>query len=148
MTLVFATSITTGAVGSLIFDPRKAWDFALWYAAIQAITSYFCSGVVKLFSADWRSGRALTYFLDGGLYGPLRPNSTFRRFPVARLCSWAFILWECAFPFVLLARDLAILWCCIAAVFHLLVFIFFSLNRFFWAWVAMFPAIIYCSGRL
>jgi hypothetical protein len=35
----------------------------------------------------------------------------------------------------------------VAAVFHLLVFRFFGLNRFVWAWCASFPAIIYCSGQ-
>jgi hypothetical protein len=37
--------------------------------------------------------------------------------------------------------------CAVAALFHFLVFWFFGLNRFFWAWVASFPAIIWCAGQ-
>jgi hypothetical protein len=29
-----------------------------------------------------------------------------------------------------------------------LVFWFFGLNRFFWAWVASFPAIVWCAGQV
>jgi hypothetical protein len=29
--------------------------------------------------------------------------------------------------------------------FHFLVYWYFGLNRFFWAWLASFPAVIYCA---
>jgi hypothetical protein len=35
--------------------------------------------------------------------------------------------------------------CILASIFHFLVFWYFGLNRFFWAWVTCFPAVIYCS---
>jgi hypothetical protein len=37
-------------------------------------------------------------------------------------------------------------YCAIALVFHLLVFVFFGLNRFVWAWVVSFPALLYWAG--
>ncbi|UUZ62889.1 hypothetical protein LP417_24100 [Polaromonas sp. P1-6] len=36
--------------------------------------------------------------------------------------------------------------CAVAAVFHFLVFWFFGLNRFFWAWISTFPAVLYCAA--
>lgn len=147
MTLVFATGLLIGNFAAPFVGSELAWKAALWYVCIHALTSYFISGAIKLFAARWRDGRALTHFLDGGLYGPLRADSVFRRRPVAIACSWAFILWECAFPFALTGPAWASVWCAVAGAFHLLVFRYFGLNRFFWAWVTSFPAIIYCSGQ-
>lgn len=147
MSLVFATALMIGNLSAPFIGPRSAWTAALWYACIHTLTSYLVSGVVKLLPANWREGRALTWFLDGGLYGPLAAGSIYRRPIVAIGCSWAFILWECAALLVLVDQRLAVVWCTVAAVFHLLVFRHFGLNRFFWAWVAMFPAIIHCAGR-
>lgn len=147
MTLVFATSLMVANVAALFLDTDSAWTVALWYACIHSLTSYLASGTTKLLSKSWRNGRALTYFLDGGIYGPLPARSVYRQPLAAIACSWAFILWECTAPVVLLDQQLAFIWCGIAAVFHLLVFRYFGLNRFFWAWVTMFPAIVYCAGR-
>ena len=46
----------------------------------------------------------------------------------------------------LLDVRLAMLWCSVAALFHFLVFWFLGLNRFFWAWISCFPAVIYCAS--
>lgn len=147
MTLVFTTALLIGNLAAPVVGEALAWKAALWYACIQALTSYFISGAIKLFSARWRNGTALTHFLDGGLYGPLPDDSPFRRASVAIVCSWAFILWEFAFPIALIDDQIALLWCMVAGFFHLLVFRYFGLNRFFWAWVTMFPAIIHCAGQ-
>jgi hypothetical protein len=109
------------------------------------VTSYFISGAIKLFSRERRNGIALPYFLDGGIYGPLAADSVFRHRFVAIACSWGFILWECAVPMVFLGPLFALVFCAIALVFHLLVFAFFGLNRFVWAWLVSFPAMIYCA---
>lgn len=147
MTLVFATALLIGNLAAPFLGEALAWKAALWYGCIQAVTSYFISGAIKLFSVRWRNGSALTHFLDGGIYGPLPAHSLFRRPIVSIVCSWAFILWEFAFPLALIDGQRALLWCAVAGGFHLLVFRYFGLNRFFWAWVTMFPAIIHCTGQ-
>jgi hypothetical protein len=63
------------------------------------------------------------------------------------LCSWGFILWECAVPVALVGPGFALAFCAVALVFHLLVFRFFGLNRFVWAWLVSFPAMMYWAGR-
>jgi len=70
------------------------------------------------------------------LYGPLQADSVFRRPVVAWVCSWAFILWEGLFPLVLVFPDWTFVFVGVALLFHFLVFWFFGLNRFFWAWAA------------
>jgi hypothetical protein len=46
----------------------------------------------------------------------------------------------------LLDLRLAMIWCAGATLFHFLVFWFLGLNRFFWAWVSSFPAVLYCAS--
>ena len=147
MTIVVLTGLLVSQLAQLFVAPALAWKAGLWYIAIHAITSYFISGAIKLMQREWRDGRILVHFLDGGLYGPLPADSVFRLRPVAILASWSFIVWECLFPAALAGPVWAVVWCAVAAVFHLLVFRFFGLNRFFWAWSASFPAIVYCAGQ-
>ena len=49
-------------------------------------------------------------------------------------------------PLALLDVRLAAVFCAVAAVFHFMVFWYFGLNRFFWAWLATFPAILYAAS--
>jgi hypothetical protein len=106
----------------LFTDPASAWHVALWYVTVQSLSAYFVSGWIKLMRPEWRSGRALTVFLDNAVYGPLPANSIYHRPRLAMLCSWSFTLWEGLFPLALLDVRLAAMFCAIAAVFHFLVF--------------------------
>jgi hypothetical protein len=106
------------------------------------------SGSVKLLKREWRDGRAMTIFLNAAIHGPLKPNHWLRKPWVAMISSWSFILWESAAPLALLDARLAMVFCTIAALFHFLVFWYFGLNRFFWAWLATFPAIVWCAGQI
>jgi len=145
MTLVGLTGLLIAHAWGAWAGMEAGWRAGLWYVALQSITSYFVSGWVKFLRPEWRSGEALPMFLDTGVYGPLPPNSVFRRPAVARLASWSFTLWEGCAPLALLDLRIAALFCAVAAVFHFLVFWFFGLNRFFWAWVATFPALMYAA---
>ena len=148
MTLVTVTGLLIGTCTSSFVDQVTAWSAAFWYVTIHSVSSYFMSGAVKLLNQHWRRGSALTHFLDGGLYGPLRKRSLFKNPLIAKGASWTFIMWEISFPSVLFDVDLATIYCVVAFIFHLLVFRFFGLNRFLWAWAATFPAILCCAGRL
>jgi hypothetical protein len=150
MTLVVLLGLFIAAGVNLLsapnLNPALGWRAGFAFIALQAISSYFLSGSVKLLRPEWRNGRALTLFLNEAVRGPLTPGHWLRQAGLARLGSWAFILWECAFPLALLQAEWALLFCLVAAVFHFLVFWFFGLNRFFWAWLATFPAIIWCAA--
>lgn len=148
MTLVVLMGIAVGALATPWVGAALAWKAGLWVISIQALSSYFLSGTVKLRYAGWRDGRALPALLDGGIYGPLAPHSPLRHRQVAMTCSWAFILWEAAFPLAMIDPGITTLWCVIGAVFHFLVWWFFGLNRFFWAWLATFPALIGCASMI
>lgn len=147
MTLVTLTGLLMAHGVGAFTTPELGWRAGLWYVALQSITSYFVSGWVKLLHPLWRNGRALPQFLDTGIHGPLHSGSVFRRPWVARAVSWTFTVWEGLMPLALLEPRLALLLCSVAGAFHFLVFRFFGLNRFFWAWLVSFPAIVYCAGN-
>ena len=147
MTLVLLTGLLISHVVGALGNVQLGWQAGFWYIAIQAITSYFMSGAVKLLRPEWRNGSAMTIFLNGAIYGPLSATHPLRNKWLALLGSWGFIVWEILFPFSLLDPRLAAVFCDVAALFHFLVFWFFGLNRFFWAWLCSFPAIIWCSAQ-
>lgn len=146
MTLVALSGLLIAHGVGHFTDSETGWRAGFWYISLHTISSYFVSGWVKLLRPEWRSGRAMTLFLDTGVYGPLPERSLLRHPFVARLGAWSFTVWEGCFPLALINVRLAWLFCSVAALFHLLVFRFFGLNRFFWAWLSTFPAVIYCAG--
>ena len=141
MTLVVVTGLLIGHAATPWVGATMAWRSGLGYIAVHTLTSYFLSGVVKLRYRGWRTGRALTSLLEGGLHGPLHRSSVFRGKRVACVLSWVFILWECSVPIVICGPRWALAWCAVAPVFHFMVYWHFGLNRFFWAWCAALPAL-------
>lgn len=148
MTLITATGLLIAQVVQAFTDAQTGWSAGLGYIAIQTLSSYFVSGWVKLKRPEWRNGQALPVFLNSGLYGPLKSDSVFRRPVVALVCSWAFILWEGLFPLVLVFPSWTFGVVGVALLFHFLVFWFFGLNRFFWAWAANLGSIFFLSQYL
>ena len=148
MTLVVLTGLLISQWVGFFENSELGWRACFWYITIQSMTSYFVSGAVKLLRPEWRNGSAMTIFLNAAIHGPLHAGHVLRKPLLSTLGSWTFILWECAAPLALFDTRLAVVFCCIAAIFHFLVFWFFGLNRFFWAWVASFPAIVWCAGQI
>jgi hypothetical protein len=142
MTLVALSALLLSDVLRPWWGTESAWRAAMWWVSLQLVTSYFMSGWVKLKNAGWRQGLTLPVFLDTGIYGPLPEGSLFRRPMLAAGLSWAFILWEGLFVLVYLDVRLAWVACAIGTVFHFLVYWYFGLNRFFWAWLTTYPALL------
>ena len=148
MTIVVLSGLLIAMLVGASGDSELGWRAGMIYIAIHAASSYFISGGIKLLNPEWRSGEALALFLDGGIYGPLSRLSLYWLRPVAMLCSWAFILWDCLVPLAFFDAELAVIYCAVAGLFHFLVFWYFGLNRFVFAWLASFPAIIYVASQL
>ena len=148
MTLVVLTGLLIAQIVGHFDNAELGWRACFWYITIQSITSYFVSGAIKLLQAEWRDGSAMTIFLNAAIHGPLDQQHWLRQPWLSAIGCWTFILWESAAQLALLHTGLAVAYCFIAALFHFLVFWFFGLKRFFWAWLASFPAIIWCAGQL
>jgi hypothetical protein len=124
-------------------------ELAFGYLGAQLTLSYVISGGVKIVNSDWRSGRALADVFQFSAYPvseSLRRLADRPRLLLAM--SWAVMLFELAFPLTLLWKPALIAGLAVAATFHLANACLFGLNRFFWTWLAVYPAILWLQARL
>ena len=121
---------------------------ALGYAAAQLVLSYAIAGWAKLRDPQWRTGTALYVLVRLPQYGVPPRLVTALTSRAARPASFAMLAFECAFPLALVDARVCIVALAIAALFHLTNAIVFGLNRFLWAWLAAFPALLFWVERL
>ncbi len=143
MTIVVLSALSAAA----LFPANTAVALgAVYYIVFQLLASYFISGAVKLRSAEWRSGDALRAFVASGTYGSFAPlESALGSRPCRLVLAWGTILFECTAPAALLSADSCLVYLLIAVSFHLANVYLLGLNRFFWAWMAAWPALYWCS---
>lgn len=132
------------------FLPEERWrEIAFGYLGAQLLLSYFISGWVKVLNPDWRNGRALQ---DVFLFSAYPVAENLRRLAerprLLFVASWSVMLLELAFPFALLSQPILIAALILTALFHLANACLFGLNRFFWTWIAVYPAILWLQGRI
>ncbi len=116
-----------------------------WIAA-QSVLSYFLAGWVKLRNPSWRNGTALCSLLQSeGPYVIWQPARALGRSPATcAVASWLLIGFEMLFPLVLvLPAPAAAVLLAVGFSFHLGNALLLGLNRFVWAWVATYPALLY-----
>lgn len=130
--------------------PSQYWqEYIFGYLALQLVLSYFIAGWSKVVNPEWRTGQALqdvfqfsAYPMSESLRGwANRPKLLF-------LMSWSVILFELFFPFTLVTSTTLMVGLTIAALFHLANAHIFGLNRFFWIWLAAYPALLWLQHRL
>ncbi len=128
---------------------ETAREIAFGYLGAQLGLSYFIAGWVKIMNPDWRRGQALREVFAFSNY-PV--SEALRRWAdrprVLLALSWAVMLFEIGFPLTLLSHASLVVGLTVAAAFHLANACLFGLNRFFWTWLAVYPALIWLQGRL
>lgn len=122
---------------------EPATFFALGYLAVQLVASYFLAGIAKLRQKNWRTGQALKNILNASFYSV--PESA-KNYVPPRVLSWVTISFEVLFPLALLNTTSAMVFIAIAILFHFGNFWVLGLNRFVFAWIAAYPAMIWLSG--
>lgn len=122
---------------------------ALGYAAAQLVLSYFIAGVAKLADPAWRRGTALPIVVRLPQYqvAPAAQALLSRRL-IAGLAGWSMLAFECGFPLALADRAVCLALLAFGAAFHLINAVVFGLNRFLWAWLAAYPALVFWVARL
>lgn len=135
---------------SLLLPKESSWtQFTFMFLTVQILFSYFIGGLVKIKNPNWRSGRALAaifqtpQFATPTLIQKLASNSS------ALLgLSWLIMLWEISFPFLIYYSQH--LWFVLAfgLLFHSANALIFGLNRFFWAWLPIYPLIMILAQNL
>ncbi|MBU1374371.1 MAG: HTTM domain-containing protein [Alphaproteobacteria bacterium] len=130
--------------------PSQAWrEVVFGYLGLQLVLSYLIAGGVKIVNPDWRSGRALRDVFQFSAYPVSEHLRRWADRPRAMLAmSWAVMLFELAFPLTLLSQPVLVVGLVVAATFHLANACLFGLNRFFWTWLAVYPAILWLQDRL
>ncbi|MFZ5890034.1 MAG: HTTM domain-containing protein [Myxococcota bacterium] len=129
----------------------QAWPLAvaacLVYIAAQLTLSYFIAGVAKLREPRWRDGTALTTFCGDARFGaPTWVRRVLSVPAIARILASGVLLFECCFPLALAGSRAALFFTAVGAVFHLMNSVVFGLNRFFFAWLAAYPALLFASS--
>ena len=118
----------------------------LWYISLQVTSSYFLAGLYKIKEQKWRLGTSIYGFASS-------PNYKTPSFIVekskdpnwAKAMAWSVMIFELSFPLVFTFPLLTNFFLLAGVVFHLVNFLAFGLNRFFWVWCASYPALWYCS---
>ncbi len=123
-------------------------EYAFGYLALQLVLSYFVSGWVKIVNREWRQGTALRdVFLFSTYPVSERTRGWVNHPQLLWVMSWAVMLFEIFFPLCLVSHVSLYIGLAIAALFHLANALLFGLNRFFWAWLAAYPSIIWFQAR-
>lgn len=145
MGLLALWCLTTGT----LLPGEKGREIAFGYLGAQLVLSYFIAGWVKVLNPDWRRGQALRQVFAFSAY-PVSENlrGWAQRPGVMLAMSWAVMGFELVFPLTLFWRPALEVALVVAAVFHLANACLFGLNRFFWTWLAAYPAILWLQGRV
>ena len=124
-------------------------EAAFGYLAVQVILSYCIAGWVKIANPQWRSGAALQDVFRFSAYPVSESLRVWADRPrMLLLMSWSVMLFELLFPLILLTQATLITGLIIAAIFHLANACLFGLNRFFWAWIAAYPSLLWLQERI
>lgn len=119
------------------------------YLGLQLLLSYVISGWVKVINPDWRAGLALQHVFQFSAYPVSEGLRRWADRPrLLMIMSWAVMGFELAFPLTLLSPVSLAVGLVIAGGFHLANACLFGLNRFFWTWLAVYPALVWLQARL
>ena len=141
MAKVVLAGVATANIG---FGSPMVVMWASAFIAAHACLAYGASGVAKVVSPSWRSGRALAGIVATRSFGDRRASAVLVGHPGwSRLLAWMAIAWECAVPLALLAPSWLLAALLVAGVlFHSIAARVMGLNTFFWSFVATYPAIV------
>jgi hypothetical protein len=130
---------------TLLADTPVVAGYCVYFLTVQLCLAYFAAGFHKLRSPAWRNGSALPGILSTRVFGcPALAFWLERRRWVARWLSLAVIVWEVSFPVVLVGPpDLVLSYLASGVLFHLSTALAMGLNKFIWAFFALYPAAIY-----
>lgn len=146
MTLIVLAAAFCGQL-----DPTGVAGWAaVSFLAAEVCLAYWVSGSFKLYSPIWRSGRALSWIARTKAYGHRSFSSLINRYPFAAQASaYAIITFECGFVVsVISPRPILVVFLVGGVLFHIACSLIMGLNRFLWAFVATYPAVILINERL
>lgn len=147
MTLILFVAI---AIPRLLPGDVHVARASLWFIAAQGCLAYLVAGIAKVISPIWRSGEAVRRILGTRTYGTKVSASLLSgRGGVCAALSWSLMIFECAFPLALAFGKAGFLvFAALGILFHVTNAVIMGLNTFVWAFVATYPAILFCAVSL
>ncbi|XGC80636.1 hypothetical protein ACES2L_15015 [Bdellovibrio bacteriovorus] len=142
--------VLTGLLISL-FATNELWQkLGMIYISIHLIFSYFKAGYKKILKLEWRTGKALSIFLNQSVFPDMKAFSIWLKSAplLSLLLSWLVLAFEVASPLVIINPSWVYFYAGAAIVFHFINYLTFGLNRFFWVWLSAWPAVIYSVNLL
>lgn len=142
-----STIVAAGLLIAALPQSSGAWRIiGLGFIAAESSLCYFSSGVAKVLSPSWRSGLALYGIVRTGTFGHRAVALQLRnRRSLNLVLCWTVILFELAFPLVLLVPSRVMILVLVAgAAFHITNAFVMGLNTFCWSFLATYPALWYC----
>jgi hypothetical protein len=130
--------------------PESAWRWAgVIFISAQATLAYMVSGVAKLVSMDWRSGKALPAILATEIYGQPRLLRYMHWSGIFFVGSWSILLWETSFiGYWATPMPWAMAWLAAGLAFHIATAVVMGLNTFLLAFIAAYPILVLCHELL
>lgn len=123
---------------------------SFWFIALLVCLSYLTTGISKLGYRNWRKGEGFKDIVTSIEFVPVKKINTFfeQHKVLTRLMNWLIILFECTFPVMLFAGQI-VFWCflVIGIFFHVAIAFGFRTGKFFWVWMATYPALIFIAQR-
>lgn len=142
---MFVILLTALLINSLGNASDTVTIAAAWYITFHTCSSYFLAGVAKLKNPHWRNGSLLPLLFDTSIYDVKSIQKTMLNPMISTIVSWVIVLFEVSFPLAILKPQIATFYIATGMLFHLSNIYLFGLSRFFWVWVATYPALYYCS---
>ncbi|RKH45852.1 hypothetical protein D7X55_25110 [Corallococcus sp. AB049A] len=129
-------------------NPRVR-DAGLAFIALQGCLAYFTTGVWKALGPQWRDGQAVFLVFNTRAHGTRPVAAMLARQPwLTRLLSWSVVGVEALFPLALVGGPtVALVFLAWGVVFHATNSLVMGLNPFFFAFVATYPAILFCAAH-
>ena len=141
-------------IGALLLRSLLPTDIvtlaALWFIGLQVCLSYLTAGVSKLMNVNWRNGNGFKRVATSYELTPIKKVNVFfeKNSTLSRVINWLVILFECAFPVVTFVGHDMIWWFLIGGIIlHAAIAIGLRLGKFFWIWIATYPALIFITQR-
>jgi hypothetical protein len=140
MTFVVLVACLLGRIGG---DPA-ATRAAVSFLAAELALSYLAAGAYKAASPYWQSGSAFAMLVHTRMYGQPTAARVVARHPaIGHMAALSVVFWESLFVVALTAPPPAAIAVLVAgAGFHLGCGFIMGLNRFVWAFVASYPALL------
>lgn len=141
--VLLALAVPRAAIELVVADADVA---VVAFVAAQALLSYFAAGVAKLREPAWRAGSALHAFASEPRFGAAAtPRAWLARPRLGSALTHAVLAWELAAPLALASPAASVAFCVVGLAFHVGNHVVFGLNRFVFAWLSTYPAVVCCA---